>query len=157
MESGKPRQREVLELPVTVRVTFTDANGKTIFAETQLGGGAGFVDLPVPRRPSGKTGSPAEAVDLNVPLRAFLSKHARGRSGPAKFTLLLAQLAKGRVDAAVEFTALTEAWNRATGHLGKFNPAHTTRAKDKGWVDSPKQGVYVLCEGWTEVLAERSR
>jgi hypothetical protein len=90
--------------------------------------------------------------DLNLPFRAFMHKYAREMSGQAKFTLVLAHIAKGGFEAECQLETLTRAWGQVKGSFGKFNLAYTTRAKDKGWVDSPRMGVYVLLPGWTEIL-----
>jgi hypothetical protein len=86
-------------------------------------------------------------------MRAFVNDHARQLSGPQKFALLLAYLSKGNPETEVAFTDIETNWNKMTGLLGgKFNRAHSTRAKDKGWVDSPKHGVYVILPSWEEIL-----
>jgi len=98
--------------------------------------------------PEPKTQKP----DFALPLRPFVKKYARNLSGPQKFALVLAYLTKGRADVQVELTSITRPWNKMTGLLGGYNQAYSTRAKDKGWVDSPKASVYVLLPGWAEIL-----
>jgi hypothetical protein len=85
-------------------------------------------------------------------MRAFVKTHARTLSGPKKFALLVAYLSKNNPEKTVPFTDIESNWNKMTGLLGKYNPAHSTRAKDNGWVDSPKQGVYVIVPGWEIIL-----
>lgn len=92
------------------------------------------------------------AFDMNV--LAFMNKYARGLKGPHKFTLLLARLVKGDTSQQMTRAEIEKNWNKMTGVLGsKFNPAHANRAKAKGWVDSPKHGVYTLTDSWKECLA----
>ena len=92
-------------------------------------------------------------ANFSVPMRAFVNAHARQLSGPQKFALLVAYLSKGNPETEVAFTDIETNWNKMTGLLGgKFNRAHSTRAKDKGWVDSPKHGVYVILPSWEEIL-----
>lgn len=95
-------------------------------------------------------------IEFRLPIRAFVRKHAAGNSGgAAKFTVLLAFLAKGATDVEITGEAVRDEWSRLTAHLGAFNRAHSTRAKDRGWVDSPAQGSYRLGPLWREAFAER--
>ena len=86
--------------------------------------------------------------------RAFMKRLSSGLSGPQKFTLLLAKLAQGDTSKAINLSEILATWDKMTGILGKANSAYATRAKDNGWVDSPKAGAYVLCDGWAEILPE---
>lgn len=133
-----------------VQIVLTDESGTTF---------EGFADL-VPQRSSrptrssragGRKGSSVR-VNFSTPMRAFVKAHARTLSGPKKFALLVAYLSKNSPENTVPFTDIESNWNKMTGLLGKFNPAHSTRAKDNGWVDSPKQGVYVIVPGWEVIL-----
>jgi hypothetical protein len=84
-----------------------------------------------------------------------MKRYVKGLSGAQKFTALLAKLSDGKVGATVEYREIEKAWNRMKALMGgKFNPAHTTRAKDNGWVDTPKTGHYGLRSGWVEALSE---
>lgn len=107
-------------------------------------------------QPVAKVRSALESANFTLPFRPFIKKHARGMSGREKFTLVLAHITKGNVKAETKLETITKAWNSMKGTLGDFNLAHTTRAKDKGWVDSPKTGVYVLLPGWTEILSDNA-
>jgi len=85
--------------------------------------------------------------------RAFMSSHGKGMSGSQRFTLLLARLAKGQVTQEIPIEQIASTWNLMKSVMGgAFNPAYTTRAKEKGWVDSPKKGVYVLTNSWKEIF-----
>lgn len=85
--------------------------------------------------------------------RAFMKKYGRGASGPQKFTLLLARLTKGNTTRETALGELEKHWNSMKSLMdGPFNRAHPVRAKDNGWVDSPKRGVYVLTSSWKEAL-----
>jgi len=107
------------------------------------------------RKPRSQNGvgiaSPAKP-DLNLPFRPFMHKYARDLSGSEKFTLILAHLVRGDFKSEAKLEAVIKAWGRMKGPLGKFNLAHPTRAKDRGWVDSPRTGVYVLRPSWTEII-----
>lgn len=63
------------------------------------------------RRPS--KGIP-KALDFHLPERAFVRAHARHLSGPQKFVLLLAYLAKGKVSVDVRLRDVEKHWNRMT-------------------------------------------
>ena len=81
--------------------------------------------------------------------------HAKGLSGPKKVALLVAHLAEGDSDGKViDFENVESAWNRTKRILGPYNSSYSTRAKDYGWVNSPKQGQYVLGKDWQTALTK---
>ena len=89
------------------------------------------------------------ASDLELPMRAFMKKYAPGKSGARKFAMLLAHMTKGDSRACVHVADIQREWNKMTAILGgAYNPAHSTRAKERGWVDSPKWGTFTLLRGW---------
>jgi len=84
-----------------------------------------------------------------------MTRYARGANGAQKFALLVAYIAKGNLTSEVLRSEVEKQWSKMKGILGNaFNPAFSTRAKDKGWVDSPKFGVYKLLADWEKVLAD---
>jgi hypothetical protein len=97
-------------------------------------------------------GLSTEKPDFELPLRPFVNTYGRKMTGAARFALVLAHMAKGRTAVEVELASITRAWSKMTGLLDEFNRSYPTRAKDKGWVDSPKKHVYVLLPRWTEIL-----
>lgn len=106
-------------------------------------------DVPM----SNQSSSTPRRVDFDLPYRAFVDRYVRANaSSPEKFALVLAHITKGGASGAVQLEAIEKAWGTKKGRLGKFNLAYPTRAKDKGWVDSPKKGTYVLRQDWTEIL-----
>lgn len=110
---------------------------------------AARADEPKPR----KTKTVSLSYDLN--LRAFMKRYGRGLKGPAKFTLLVARLARGEARNQVSFEQVKSNWNNMKTLMGgKFNPAHSTRAREHGWVDTPKRGVYVVSSSWKDALQE---
>jgi hypothetical protein len=135
-----------------VHIVLTDDSGATFEGDADL-------SQKLPSRPSrrGPTSvvsqkkSSAKA-NFSLPMRAFIKAYARTLSGPKKFALLVAYLSKNNPKTTVPFTEIERNWSKMTGLLGKFNRAHSTRAKDNGWVDSPKQGVYVIVPDWEVVL-----
>ena len=98
-------------------------------------------------------------VDFTLPQRAFMTKYATGtgknkKSGAQKFVLVMAYLVKGQIGQNVSFDDITKCWNTMSGKnkLGKFNNFYSSDAKDNGWVDSPRHGVYHLRKDWQKVL-----
>jgi hypothetical protein len=132
-----------------VRITITDDHGHVYEGEADVSrrGAAARVKPPAKPKPA-PASSTAFVFSLNP--RAFMKKYGRGRSGAEKFTLLLACLAKGDVSQEVTLQTIQSHWGKMTGLIGKFNPAHSIRAKDNGWVDTRKVGVYVLTESWKD-------
>jgi hypothetical protein len=136
-----------------VRVVVTDDGGKTFEGEAIL------VAVTSRRRPRhAPDPKPQKATartkpDLSLPVRAFMKQHCKGLGGAQKFTTLLAKLTGGKIGAAVGLKEIEKSWNRMTALMGgRFNPAYTTRAKDNGWVDTPKTGHYALRADWEKAL-----
>jgi hypothetical protein len=95
------------------------------------------------------------SLDLSLPIRPFMKRFARAATGQQKFALLVAHMTGGDSNKKVESSKISTQWNKMSGLLGgKFNPAFSTRAKDSGWVDSPKFGEYQLLPGWKGVLSD---
>jgi hypothetical protein len=127
-----------------------DENGVEYHGEVDLavagGSSPSSSQIPVLNRTS--------ELNLTLPLRAFMKKYGTGKSGgAAKFTVLLAYIAQGREDVDVQSSEIERAWKRLTAHLGAFNRAHPTRAKDRGWVDSKQTGSYRLGPLWRQVFS----
>jgi hypothetical protein len=92
------------------------------------------------------------SFSLNI--RAFMKRYASGKSGPQKFALLLARLTNGKTGVDIPGKDIEAAWKRMKGVMGAYNPAYSTRAKEQGWLNPSKYGVYSLSPSWTEVLEE---
>jgi hypothetical protein len=136
-----------------VQIVLIDDNGITFEGSADLSPRAS--SSPARRGLRSVLSSKASSVSVNfsTPMRAFVKNHARQLSGPQKFALLVAYLSKGIPETPVASTDIVNNWNRMSGLLGgRFNRAHSTRAKDHGWVDSPKHGVYVIQPGWEVIL-----
>lgn len=140
-----------------VHVVVTDRDGNTFEGDASLVAVAGARPpqrTTVAARPRAKTPNPTR-LDFPLPVRAFVKRHARNLGGPQKFTVLLARLSGGKVGTAVSRIEIEKAWNRMTEPMGgRFNPAYTTRAKDNGWVDTPKTGSYALLPGWAKAFGD---
>ena len=98
--------------------------------------------------------SAGKKFDFTLPLRAFvLANGARQLSGPQKFVLLVGALAKGDKGTGIDIDRVQKEWNKMKAPMGgRFNGAYVTRAKEKGWVEPIKQGVYQLRSTWEEAI-----
>jgi len=90
--------------------------------------------------------------DLNE--RAFVKRYTVDKSGPKKFTLLLAYLSKGEISKNVDLSDLKKCWGKMSSKnlLGQFNMFYPNDAKTRGWVDSKEHGAYNLTNEWKDVL-----
>jgi hypothetical protein len=92
-------------------------------------------------------------VDFTLPVRAFMSRYAKGGTGHRSLALLVARLAEGQVSKEVHAGELKAEWNRLTGLLGgPYAGMYGTRAKNNAWVDSPRDGIFVLLPDWTQAI-----
>jgi len=93
------------------------------------------------------------SIDFSLPLRAFVRTYAASSSsGATRLVVLLAFLAGGSDQADVAAEKVRSEWGRLTAHLGAFNRAHVTRAKDRAWMDSATSGQYRLGPRWREAF-----
>jgi hypothetical protein len=93
------------------------------------------------------------SVNFSAHIRAFARRHARDMTGPRRFALLVAYLSKGESHKEVLVADVEKHWNKMKPLLGgKFNKAYPVRAKEYGWVDSPKRGVYVVLPDWKGIF-----
>jgi hypothetical protein len=93
-------------------------------------------------------------IDFSINERAFVNRYATDKSGPKKFTLLLAYLAKGEVEKNIQLSEIKKHWGKMTAKtlLGKFNMFYPNDAKTHGWIDSKEYGSYNLTNEWKEIL-----
>jgi len=134
-----------------ITIVLTDENGKKYEGSVTLSPvSESRESRQIQKRPASSRHS-ALSFDHNA--RAFMKRYGRDLSGPQKFTLLLARLAKGDVTRQVALAELEKHWNSMKSLMdGPFNRAHSNRAKDNGWVDSPERGIYVLTPSWKEAV-----
>jgi hypothetical protein len=113
-----------------------------------------FGSCKIKRKKRDKSVTRSKEIDFLLNERAFVDRYATDKSGPKKFTLLLAYLVKGEVDKNMELSEIKKHWNkmRARTLLGKFNMFYPNDAKTRGWVDSKKYGIYCLTNEWKSVL-----
>ena len=135
-----------------VSIIVSDDDGNNYRGEVELVA-TGAVRHPQHRKKSAPKPTVKGKVNFSTPIRAFVKLHARDMSGSQKFALLVAYLTKGDTKKELPMTDVEKNWNRMKPLLdGKFNLAYTTRAKDNGWVDSPKRGFYVILPGWKGIF-----
>lgn len=78
-----------------------------------------------------------------------MKKHGVGLNGPQRFALLVPRMVGGEAQKDLPLASVEKQWNKMKGIMGaSFNRSTSSRAKDRGWVDSPKSGYYVLLPGW---------
>lgn len=99
---------------------------------------------------SAKTKNPK--LDFSINIRAFVKRFVADKSGPKKFVLLLAYLAKGEIGKNVVLRDVRKEWGKMSGKnlLGKFNRFYPNEAKTQGWIDSKEYGTYCLADTWQE-------
>jgi hypothetical protein len=93
-------------------------------------------------------------IDFSLNERAFVKRYATNKSGPKKFTIVLAYLSGGKIDKNVNHAEIKKLWNKMSTKslLGKFNMFYPNEAKTRGHVNSKEYGVYNLTKEWKEVL-----
>src|SRR6266581_7150859 len=115
-----------------VRVTVTNDDGTTLEGEIELSPSNGRARSTRSRSASPRRAdtnqTPPSAVtpDFSLPIRAFMNRYARGRSGPQAFTLLVARLAAGEVGREVRAEDARREWSRMTGIVGEFATMYGT-------------------------------
>lgn len=134
-----------------ISITLTDDAGETFQGVVEL-----LPSTPnsVAKRKTAPKAQTVTSVDLSLPIRAFIKQYARGLSGPERFTILVAYLSKGQLATEVSSSEIEEQWNKMKPLLGgsELNRAHSTRAKEHGWIDSPSRGKYVIRSTWKGAL-----
>jgi len=143
-----------------VRISVTGDDGRVFEGEVALAPrGRGRSKSPPPivsrrkRNPNDKKPAPPPALSFSMNPRAFMKKYARDLSGDRKFTSLVSRLAKGSASTEVPLETLKGHWEKMTSVIGKFNHAYSLRARENGWVDTKKSGIYVLTPEWKEALS----
>lgn len=110
-----------------------------------------------PPKSSGRTQHTDTSVHFEMNERRFVKKYAKSLSGGhKKFVAILAYLAKGDTSKEVSLNEIEQLWNRTSSKalLGmKFNRFFPTTAKEHGWVDSKKRGLYSLDRSWKGIFA----
>jgi hypothetical protein len=140
------------------KITVTDDRGKTFSGEVELAPAGRLSGTPPPLRTSPQSSKKTSqtGIDFTLSNRAFAKRHVTKRtSGPRKFVILLAYIAKGSTGSQVQADRITKEWAKVRGPMGgKYQRVFATRAKDEGWIDSPRQGVFILLPSWKEAFTK---
>ena len=134
---------------ITVLVTVVDETGAAFEGSATLSASHKKTNKKEGAAPRARELSPTLSFEMNP--RAFMKAFGRKRSGSEKFVLLVARLVEGRIGETISSKSVVVQWNRMKALMdGPWNPAYATRAKDYGWVDSPKYGFYALSDTWSQ-------
>lgn len=138
-------------------ISIVDDEGRTFEGsiELTLAAGQGKPKLKAKSAPKAKaTSAPKpESLSYSMNVRAFMKKHSGAKSAHAKYALLVARLAGGKVGTEIAYEKAADEWNRMKSVLGgELRAVYALRAKENGWLDSPKRGIYVLTDSWCEAL-----
>ncbi|MFA6270044.1 MAG: hypothetical protein WC657_02430 [Candidatus Paceibacterota bacterium] len=95
-----------------------------------------------------------DQITFSINERAFVKRYASDKSGPKKFTLMVAYLAKGEVSKSVQLSEIKKHWDKmkTKALLGSFNMFYPNDAKTRGWIDSKEYGSYNLTNEWKEII-----
>ncbi|MFA6393690.1 MAG: hypothetical protein WCW25_02355 [Patescibacteria group bacterium] len=95
-----------------------------------------------------------ELIKFDLNPRAYISRYASDKSGPKKFVLMVAFLAKGDIEKDISMTDIKSLWAKMSTKklLGNYNDFYPNEAKTKGWVDTHEYGMYQLTEEWENIL-----
>ena len=94
-------------------------------------------------------------LDFEANERNFVRVHGAGLAGRQKFVLLIAYRAKGKLNTGVQLKDVERMWHKMTSLMGgPFNRKYSNDAKEKGWVNTSKQGLYVLRPTWREIFGK---
>jgi hypothetical protein len=138
---------------VKVQLTLTNDEGIVYVGEIELKASSSKHESPKEKPEPNKRFLDSADMNFDLPLRPFIKKYSHSMSGPKRLTLLVAWLAKGKSDVQIGRVEVSRAWNKMKTLMGgPFNSAYETRARDNGWLHSPKPGVYTLMSSWREVL-----
>jgi hypothetical protein len=95
---------------------------------------------------------PNTKINYSLNERAFVKRYATKKSGPEKFTLMVAYLVKGKVGETVLLDTIQKHWNRMKSMLGEFNRFYSNQAKSNNYVDTEGRGKYKLTDEWEQIL-----
>jgi hypothetical protein len=93
------------------------------------------------------------SLDFDLEARPFMKRYGMDLSGPERLILLVAHFAKGVMNVPVPRTDVVHQWGKMKALMGgNYNGAYDTRARDTGWLHSPKAGVFELRGGWDKIF-----
>lgn len=108
----------------------------------------------VARSASKKITTQIGKLDFKLNSRAFFKKYGKGLSGPKRFVLVVAYIAKGNKQSNLTSDEVKSCWNKHQKLLdGKLTTGvYGTRAKEDGWLDATKNGSYHLTDSWETIF-----
>jgi len=140
-----------------VQITVTDSHGKTYSGQMELTTVAtssrrrttkhSTAPVPVPK---------SQDIEVTLGIRPFLKRHVTAKtSGPKKFVILLAWMAKASTSKEVKLDDLAQQWAAVKGPIrGTYQRVYATRAKDAIWADTPRPGVFKLLPNWKAAFTD---
>lgn len=138
------------------RLIIKDDRGRTFSGEVVLTADAQSQPTKAPRNTQLAREKLPSQLDFDLPDRAFIKRYVKGLSGPKKFVLLLAFMTRGATGKDVQLSELERRWNRMTSSalLGyRFNRFYPITAREHGWVNVKKKGVYTLRSTWKGIFS----
>ncbi len=95
-----------------------------------------------------------EKINFSLNSRAFFKEYGKNLSGPKRFVLVVAYLAKGKRGSNVSSGEVKSCWNKHKKLLGGklTTGVYGTRAKEGGWLDATKDGFYHLTVSWQKIF-----
>lgn len=138
------------------KLIITDDRGRTFSGDITLSAESGGEPAKASRKTKVASERRSTEVDFELPDRAFIKRYAKGLSGPKKFVLLLAFMTQGVAGKEVLHSEVERRWNRMTSPalLGyRFNSFYSTTARENGWVEVKKKGMYTLRTTWKDILS----
>ena|SRR2546428_116420 len=134
------------------QIIITDEKGATFEGAVELSQTRAIRRGIRPKKAPKLTSS--QELDFDMPMRAFVKTHGQKLSGPKKFVLLAAYLAKGQEGKEVQLKEIERHWNRTTSLMGgRFNRFYSNIAKENGWVNTRKAGIYILRQSWKAIFS----
>ena len=135
-------------------ILLTADDGNTYQAEFELFPRDGPSTAARPDTSGGeKDGTPSRQIDLKLALRPFMKRYGSNLTGSKRFALLVAHLTQGDPTAGVSLKEVARQWNKMKPLMGgAFNAAYSARAREDGWVSTPKVGMYTGCPEWREIF-----
>ncbi len=131
---------------------------KLQLAQALLGECLENIPAPKKQRVAAKRISPTRSstkeINFSQGERPFFKNNINKKmNGQKKFTFVVAYLAKGKLNKKIKLVEVENTWKKAKKFITTgFHSEYGTRAKDDEYLDSPKQGVYILTSKWKNIL-----
>jgi len=138
-----------------VFIQITDDNGAVFEGVTELTPAGERLTAKRPLEQRERPPITVKPSDFKLNPRAFMKKYGHRLNAQRKFALLVARLAEGRSGAEVSSDLVRANWDRMKRIMGgSYNSAYPVWAKENGWIDSSKRGVFILGENWVTAIKD---